>query len=467
MEAVIRIHVRGASGSSAESVLDPRSVETEEWTGSGFLISVDGQEGFILTNGHVAYNGDEILLQSLLTSEEVFRVDLVGLVRSLEPDVALLRLPPQEIRRFKKLANLRKLPELSLADSSAVVRGESIRAIGYPLGSSEPNISAGEVTNFESGTQLSCEKIVTDAAINPGNSGGPSVLSNGEVIGLNTSIALHAANIGFITPSNIVRNLIPILLKGSIENICTLGASIQKNSRNNSVYLGVAEATGVIITQIQENGWAEHAGLKRLDVLYGINGHLIDRHGILLNEQGGRKRNLFDVLHGTAAGDPIELLIWRDGKRRKLLTRARGCSPGPTHLRTPLKRRNYLCLGGFVFQELNADVLQALVSKYGADALNYFRSLDQKAKQQVILTHINHGTEAEEFGVQVGNVLLNVNGQKVSTLAELAAVVSHAISKKAKRQSSFFVLEMISGGLAAFRRTEVKKAWAVMKPFGE
>lgn len=467
MEAVVRLHVRGISSSSPDCILDPRSIATEEWTGSGFFISVNQEEGFILTNGHVAYNSEEIFVQSLLTSDETFRAELVGLVRSLEPDVALLRLSAGEVKRFKQIAGVSRLPELKLADSAQIVRGEPIRAIGYPLGTSEPNISGGEVTNFESGTQMSCEKIVTDAAINPGNSGGPSILQDGSVIGLNTSIAIDAANIGFITPSNIVRNLVPILLKGSVENICTLGARVQKNSARNSEYLCAPEVRGVIVSKLQKGGWAEGAGLKERDILFSIDGHSIDRYGILDKDRGGRKRNLFDVLHSSMVGKSVELNLWRNGKTLRLSAKAMGCSPGPIRSRSPLLKRNYVCFGGFILQELNADVLQALALKFGPGAVMHLHGAEIKQSSLLVVTHLCHGMPGEEFGIQAGDFLVRLNARKVAKLRDVEKVVSEFLSTKNGKAAPHLVLEMSSGRLASFRRAEVRRTWSKTKIFGE
>jgi len=231
MKAVVRIHVKGIPDTNPNAILDPRLIEQEDWVGSGFFIKIENEEGYILTNAHVVRNAQHIEVRSVLTSDEPFKVNLVGLVESLEPDVALLKFSQEELTRFKKISKLKKLPFLEFAHSEHITRGEEIKAIGYPMGMVEPNVSGGEISNFISGAIDSVERFVTDAAINPGNSGGPAVLTNSKVVGLNTAIVLDASNIAFITPIHIVASLLPLLIKGSDIRLPTLGAYIQKIQR--------------------------------------------------------------------------------------------------------------------------------------------------------------------------------------------------------------------------------------------
>ncbi|MBP9682792.1 MAG: trypsin-like peptidase domain-containing protein [Bacteriovorax sp.] len=214
MNAVVRIHVKGTPDNNLNAILDPRLIERGDWVGSGFFIKIGDEEGYILTNAHVARNAEHIEVRSVLTSDEPFKVNVVGLVETLEPDVALLKFSNEELTRFKKISRFRKIPYLEFAHSEDISRGEEIKAIGYPLGMVEPNMSGGEISNFIAGSLDAVERFVTDAAINPGNSGGPAILKNSKVVGLNTAIIMEASNIAFITPIHIVKSILPQLLKG-------------------------------------------------------------------------------------------------------------------------------------------------------------------------------------------------------------------------------------------------------------
>ena len=112
-----------------------------------------------------------------------------------------------------------------------------IKAIGYPLGMVEPNITGGEITNFISGSEFSSERFVTNAAINPGNSGGPSITEDGKVIGLNTAVIVDAENIGFITPASFIKIIIDNLILLSEPHFAGIGGKLQKNAENFNLYL--------------------------------------------------------------------------------------------------------------------------------------------------------------------------------------------------------------------------------------
>ncbi len=194
---MVRIQAHGYSETQILSILDPRFVVSEEWLGSGFFIKIGNKSGYILTNCHVARNANHIEIQSILTSDEQFRVEIIGLVEGMEPDVALLRFSPGELKRYLSLSSEKKIPALKLGDSTKILRSEEIRAIGYPLGMNEPNISGGEISNFISGSDEITERLVTDASINPGNSGGPIVLSDGRVVAISAFMLRDREGLNF------------------------------------------------------------------------------------------------------------------------------------------------------------------------------------------------------------------------------------------------------------------------------
>ena len=177
MSGVVQIHIDGNIEEDIQSVMNPSIRIPGVWSGSGFFVKYQDLEGHIVTNAHVIRNAVKIEVSSMLTSEERFDAQVVGLVKQLEPDVALIKLSDTELQRFKSIA-VKNIEYLELRQGSSPSRGEEIKAIGYPLGMVEPNISGGEITNFVPGSEYSTERFVTDAAINPGNSGGPHIRSS-------------------------------------------------------------------------------------------------------------------------------------------------------------------------------------------------------------------------------------------------------------------------------------------------
>ncbi|MCR9084556.1 MAG: serine protease, partial [Cyclobacteriaceae bacterium] len=147
MSGVVQILVEGYIEEDIQSVLNPSVKIPGIWSGSGFFVKYQDLEGYIVTNAHVVRNAVKIEISSMLTSEERFEAELVGLVKQLEPDVALIKLSEKELQRFKKLA-IQPIEYLELREGTNPSRGEMIKAIGYPLGMVEPNITGGEITNF-------------------------------------------------------------------------------------------------------------------------------------------------------------------------------------------------------------------------------------------------------------------------------------------------------------------------------
>ena len=291
VESVVQIHGEGFDEEDIQSILDPRVIIPRSWVASGFFIKADDKKVYIVTNSHVARNATMLRITTLLTSEELFDVELVGLNAEGFPDIAVLQLTIEA--KEKMIKKIGKQPYLEMGDSDCLQRGQPLKAIGYPFGMAEPNVSGGEITNFLPGDSFYPERLVTDAAINPGNSGGPALTSDGNVVGINTSILVNANNIGFVTPINTVKTVISQIGKNSLLEFSDLGIRFQVNSQNNSNYLGfVDESKGVIIKQVIPGGMLAKAGLQKNDILFKIQGFEFDGYGVTYSQNPYRKKNL-------------------------------------------------------------------------------------------------------------------------------------------------------------------------------
>ena len=167
--------------------------------GSGFLIHEDG---YVVTNHHVIDRARQITVE--LSDGRKLPAELV----SSDPDSDLAIL---------KVAADKPLPRLELGDTSDLMIGEPVIAVGNPLGFSH-SVSTGIVSAMHRelkdprGQALMSDLIQTDAAINLGNSGGPLLNAYGQVVGINTAIRGDAQNIGFAIPVSKMRDLIPELM---------------------------------------------------------------------------------------------------------------------------------------------------------------------------------------------------------------------------------------------------------------
>ena len=442
ISGVVQIQVEGHIEEDIQSVMNPAVKIPGEWSGSGFFVSYDNLEGHIVTNAHVVRNAVKIEISSMLTSEERFEAEVIGLVKKLEPDVALIKLTDSELQRFKKLA-IKDIEYLELEDSSSPLRGEEIKAIGYPMGMVEPNITGGEITNFVSGTEYTTERYVTNAAINPGNSGGPCVNEHGKVVGLNTAVMIDATNIGFITPSSFVKIIIDNLLHRNDPHFAGIGGNIQKNAENFNPLLKQSTAKGVIVGKIDPGGFLEAASIRKRDVILAINGVEFDRHGIVISTEGlYRHKNIYDVIKLIPIGKSVEIVYLRNGHTKTASAKARRNPQKGVISKPIIDERNYIEVFGMIIQELSFDIIQAM-QKMDADAQIEMLQTIEKDKPTLVVTHIHQGTQADNMEWPVGELVISANEKKIHTLNELQSILN-------KNKNGTVLLECRNGRIGYF-----------------
>jgi putative serine protease PepD len=283
LPSVVSIEARGADGGS---------------TGSGFVIASDG---YILTNNHViasaVTSGGEITVR--LQDGSSHKATVIG--RDVSYDLAVLRI------------SKRNLVALVFGDSEKVQVGDSVLAIGSPLGLSGTVtlgiISAKDraVTAGEDPTQNSfINALQTDAAINPGNSGGPLVDATGAVIGVNSAIATLGSafssqtgsiGLGFAIPINQARKTAEQLIKTGKSTYPIIGVSVDMN------FAGEGAQISTKSNAILKDGPASKAGLKPGDVITQLGDRTIST-----------AEELIVAVRSYDVGDQVELTYTRDGK---------------------------------------------------------------------------------------------------------------------------------------------------------
>ena len=442
MGGVVQIHVEGNLEEDIQSVMNPAIRRTGSWSGSGFFIKYKDLEGYIVTNAHVIRNAVKVKVSSMLTSEERFEAEVVGLVKQLEPDVALIKITDKEIKRFKSLA-FSDIEYLELGDGSTLSRGEEIKAIGYPMGMVEPNISGGEITNFVSGSEYSTERFVTDAAINPGNSGGPSVSIDGKVVGLNTAVMIDADNIGFITPAGFIKIIIENLLQQDEPHFAGIGGKLQKNAANFNGLLKQSVPKGVIVAKVKPGGFLEAAGLVQRDVIISINGIAFDRHGIVIGREGHfRHKNIFDVMRLIPIGEEVEIIYIRNGEINTAHADAVSNPEKGVVSHPIIEERKYLEVFGMIIQELNFEIIEAMKEIDSNARIDMLQVIDQE-EPVLAVTHIHQGTQADEMEWPVGELIVKANDQEVHSLDELEKIFN-------KNKNGNVLLECRNGRLGHF-----------------
>ncbi len=442
MSGVVQIHVEGYLEEDIQTVMNPAVKRTGNWSGSGFFIKYKNLEGHIVTNAHVIRNAVKVQISSMLTSEEKFEADVVGLVKQLEPDVALIKLTDNELQRFKMLA-IREIEHLELAEGSGLSRGEGIKAIGYPMGMVEPNISGGEITNFVSGSEYTTERYVTDAAINPGNSGGPSINKDGKVVGLNTAVIVGADNIGFITPAGFVKIIIDNLLQQNEPLFAGIGGKLQKNTVNFNAFLKQSAPKGVIVAKILKGGFLEAAGIMPRDVIISINDIEFDRHGIVIGKEGlYRHKNIFDVMRLIPIGQEVNINYLRNGDVNTAHASAirnpeKGVVSHPI-----INERTYLEVFGMIIQELSFEIIEAMNEIDANARIDMLQTIDDE-KPLLAVTHIHQGTQADKMEWPVGELIIKANEHEIHSLNELQEILQ-------KNKNGNVLLECRNGRIGYF-----------------
>jgi serine protease Do len=232
-----------------------------EGLGSAFVYDADG---LVLTNNHVIENATDIRVIFGQTKE--MKATVVG--RDPPTDIAVLRV------------EAKNLPHLPLGDSEVIRVGDWVVAIGNPFGLSH-TVSAG-IVSAKGRTRQDVQGlgdqtgyysfIQTDASINPGNSGGPLLDMGGRVVGINTAIRARANNIGFAIPINMVKELLPRLIKDGKVHRSAIGIVVSSLLAEDVSRLGLSDPSGALVRQVVPGGPADKAGLEVDDVIMAFQG---------------------------------------------------------------------------------------------------------------------------------------------------------------------------------------------------
>jgi serine protease Do len=238
-----------------------RRVVVMEGLGSGFIYD---KAGYVLTNNHVVEGAT--VVQVKLADGRTLAAKLTG--QDKHTDIAVLKvdLPPNATA-------------LALGDSEALEVGDWVVAIGNPFGLAH-TVSAGilsgkgrtkdDVQGLDRGGYFNF--LQTDAAINQGNSGGPLLNLRGEVVGINTAIRANANSIGFAIPINMVKQLLPILVREGKVTRSAMGVSVRALDDIEAERLHRPDRSGAWVVDVVPASGADRAGIAADDVIIAIDG---------------------------------------------------------------------------------------------------------------------------------------------------------------------------------------------------
>ena len=350
--------------------------------GSGFFISADG---YILTNNHIVEKSVRVSITTIDGKE--YEARNVG--QDAATDLALLKV---EGKNF---------PYAVLGDSSAIKVGEWVLAIGNPLGM-EHTVTAGIISakgrqlGLGANTPTYQDFIQTDAAINRGNSGGPLINLRGEVIGINSNILTPSGGnigIGFAIPSDLARKVVAQLKeKGRVVRgrLGLRGTDITESMKKQ---FKLAVNKGVIISQVEPEGPAEKAGLKKYDVIVEINGQPVESW-----------KDLRFKVADLQPGDLVNIKIIRDGKEMTVKARLDELEP----VEAPTTK-----------ESLDKDVGLGLTAITPSLARRYGLS----TAEGLLVTEVRQYSPAARAGLQTGDIILEANRVKVNSVKEFQDIL--------------------------------------------
>ena len=355
--------------------------------------------GYIITNNHVVAKADEIRI--LFSDKRSLTAKVVG--TDPKTDIAVIKVDAKE------------LPTIPWADSDKLQVGEYVLAIGNPFGLNQTvtmgivsavgraNVGIAEYEDF----------IQTDAAINPGNSGGALVNARGELIGINTAIFSQSGGymgIGFAVPSNMVRSVMEQLVKGGKVVRGYLGVSIQELTQDLARQFGVTGPNGVLVSDVLADSPAKRAKLERGDVIVEFDAHQV--------ESPTQFRNL---VAQTPIGKKVHIKLLRGGKERDLeatiaeqpKAMAQPESPGD-------EGGEAASAGAFAGMDVR-ELTPELARRF---------NLPREGKGGVIVARIAEGSPAGEAGLQVGDLVAEINRKSITGLRDFQAVTGSLSAKE-------------------------------------
>ena len=369
--------------------------------GTGFIIEADG---YILTNNHVVENAEkvEVLIGA---KDEVFPAKVVG--KDPATDIALL-----------KVEGKSPFPTVKLGDSDKLRVGDWAMAIGDPL-NFEKTVTVGVISGkgrqagLSRATQSFENLIQTDAAINFGNSGGPLVNIRGEVIGINTAISRMGQNIGFAVPINVAKRLLPQLKKGKVVR-GFLGVTIAPIDKNYQEAFGLSSSDGVLVQSVEKGMPGDKAGLRHGDVITKVDDQVTKTN-----------RDLIDYISAKAPGTKVTITFIREGKEKtSVATLETRSIDGEKAEVAPAEEKETKEKIGITIKDVDPTLRRAY-------------QLDKSVQKGIVITHVKPVSAAADANLAEGDVILEVNGSEVTSVADYQAQMKKAGAAKWTR---FYVL---------------------------
>ena len=348
--------------------------------GSGFIVRGDG---VILTNAHVVNDAEEVVVK--LTDRREFTARVLGTDKPT--DIAVLKIDAQD------------LPAVPTVAPQPPRVGEWVLAIGSPFGF-ESTVTAGVISATRRALpgEGAVAFIQTDAAVNPGNSGGPLINLRGEVVGNNSQIFSRSGGyqgVSFAIPIDVANRIQQQILATGQARHGKFGVAVQEVDQLLAESFGLPRPAGALVSEVVPGGAAARAGVAVGDVVLAANGETMER-----------ATDLSAIVGMAQPASKLALRVWRHGKELSLTAQlddaaVKVAAPAPVRSALPNGRL------GLTLRKPTADE----VRDTGEPAGLY---VDQVS------------AAAERAGMQVGDRLLAINTEAVTTVEQAQALADKA-----------------------------------------
>ncbi len=385
----------------------PAALRVVHGFGSGFIID---KSGIVITNRHVVENAAQITV----TLQNNLTLPATRIGRLSRADVAVLQVKPAA-----------PLPTVKLGDSDTVRVGDSVIAIGNPLGLGG-SVSAGIVSglNRDIRTTPFDDFIQTDAAINHGNSGGPLFNMQGLVVGINTAIyspsdTSGSIGISFALPINDAKFIIDQTQRYGRVRAGWLGVTMQSVTPDIAGAIGLNVSRGSIVSALDADGPAMRAGVQEGDVIMSVG-----------EETVRDSRAVWRSIAKAPLDKPIELTIWRDGK---VMTISPVVAEWPSPLGADRQADAAVqTVAGMVFDPglRLSSITGQLRSKYKLP----------EGQKGVVVIDVAGDSPAADRGILPGEVILRAGNDMVTKPAEVEAKIAGGRARKEQ-----YVLLLVTG----------------------
>ncbi|EOV8147080.1 serine endoprotease DegQ [Cronobacter dublinensis] len=350
--------------------------QAQPFEGLGSGVIIDAAKGYVLTNNHVINHAEKISVQ--LNDGREFEAKLIG--GDDQSDIALIQ-----------LQNASNLTQIQVADSDKLRVGDFVVAVGNPFGLGQTATSGIVSALGRSGLNLEGFEnfIQTDASINRGNSGGALLNLNGELIGINTAILAPgggSVGIGFAIPANMAQTLAKQLMQSGEVKRGLLGIKGTEMSADIAKAFNLNTQRGAFVSEVLPNSGSARAGIKAGDVIVSLNGRALNSFAEL------RSR-----IATTEPGTKVKLGLLHDGKAQEV----------------------EVTLDKSTSSSASADII--------APALQGATLSDGQLKdgtKGITIDNVEKGSAAAQAGLHKDDVIVGVNRERVSTIAEMRKLLA-------------------------------------------